>query len=93
MCRLPDKAGAGSNSVAANGFPDSNQRRGVGQEPRGVCVCVWRVGRVTGKVAEVTLLTECDLFSRRQQAKDIKNTSNSISLFLSRLWDQARRRQ
>lgn len=32
MCRLPDKAGAGSNGVAANGFPDSNQRKGVGQE-------------------------------------------------------------
>lgn len=32
MCRLPDKAGAGSKSVAANGFPDSNQRIGVGQE-------------------------------------------------------------
>lgn len=31
MCRLPDKAGASSNGVAANGFPDSNQRRGVGQ--------------------------------------------------------------
>lgn len=31
MCRLPDKAEAGSNGVAANGFPDSNQRRGVGQ--------------------------------------------------------------
>lgn len=31
MCRLPDKAGAGSNGVAANRFPDSNQRRGVGQ--------------------------------------------------------------
>lgn len=26
------KAGTGSKSVAANGFPDSNQRRGVGQE-------------------------------------------------------------
>lgn len=32
VCRLPDKAGAGSKSAAANGFPDSNQRRGVGRE-------------------------------------------------------------
>lgn len=32
MCRLPDQAGVGSNSVAANRFPDSNQKREVRQE-------------------------------------------------------------
>lgn len=36
MCRLPDKVGDGSKSIAANGFPDSNQRSGVGQEMVGV---------------------------------------------------------
>lgn len=34
--RLPDRAGAGSESAAADGFPDSNQSRGVGQELVGV---------------------------------------------------------
>lgn len=38
-----------------------------------------------GKVAEVTLLTKCDLFIHLQQSKDIKSTFNSISLFLLRL--------
>lgn len=33
--RLPDMAGVRSESKAANGFPDSNQRRGVGWEVGG----------------------------------------------------------
>lgn len=36
-----------------------------------------------GKVAEVTLLMESELFN--QQAKDIKSTFNSISLFLLKM--------
>lgn len=73
MCRLPDKAGAGSKSVAANGFPDSNQRRGVGQElVVGGGGGHWGRGRGRikgmGKVAEVTLLKNCELFIHLQQA-------------------------
>lgn len=52
MCRLPDKAGTGSKSVAANGFPDSNQRRGVGRElvgGGGVGGCMRRMRRVWAK--------------------------------------------
>lgn len=36
-----------------------------------------------GRVAEVTLLMEGELFN--QQAKDIKSTFNSISLFLLKM--------
>lgn len=61
MCRLPDKAGAGSKSMAANEFPDSNQRSRVGRE----LVVVWGE-RGGGNVTEVPLLTVYDLFIHPQ---------------------------
>lgn len=80
MCRLPDKAGAGSKSMAANGFPDSNQRSAVGQQLEGV----W--GERGGcKMTEVPLLTVDELCIHPQQAKDIKGTFNSTFLFRLKL--------
>ena len=45
MCRLPDKVRVGSESKKVNGFPDSNQRMGVGWE---VGVKRWKDGGVFG---------------------------------------------
>lgn len=80
MCRLPDKAGAGSKSMAANGFPDSYQRSVVGRQLEGV----W--GESSGcNMTEVLLLTVDELCIHPQQAKDIKGTFNFTSLFRLKL--------